>query len=420
MNQSNIFKKIGLILNELQDQYEFLSENPEQLSELELELFLANANFLTDHVQIVKKLNYTETIKQLPAPDPSFKQETQEPKQEIRSTPEIQYKQEIQPAQAVQPDWEITHQEIPPIEVQEETLPVKQESKPAPFMDDLFELDNSAPSFEFIINETPVTDKFDFEEKSVGEIFDRPLSAEEQQIIAQKQRLKDQQAAANSKAQEITDDEIGPEPFLVSTPETVTRPEPVITSVEPVLIKPEPVVNKAEPAFHKPEPIINAPEPVINSTEPITPNPVVWQAPVAKTDFVEDKIEEKEVQKATTELTVDKVEEQVVPAYTPRPTLNDLLAGNKSPNVNDDSTKAPVTDLKKAVNLNEKLLYIKDLFNGYNLAYSEAIDLINKMPDFATADTFLRNNYAGKNNWEARQDTVDKFYELLHQRFPKV
>jgi lipid II:glycine glycyltransferase (peptidoglycan interpeptide bridge formation enzyme) len=53
MNQADIFKKIGVILNELQEQYEFLAQNPEQLNELELELFLANANFLSYHVEIV-------------------------------------------------------------------------------------------------------------------------------------------------------------------------------------------------------------------------------------------------------------------------------------------------------------------------------------------------------------------------------
>ena len=77
-----------------------------------------------------------------------------------------------------------------------------------------------------------------------------------------------------------------------------------------------------------------------------------------------------------------------------------------------------VTDLKQAISLNDKMRYIKDLFNGYNLAYAEAIDLLNKMPDFKTADAFLQNNYAVKNNWSSKQDTVDQFYELLNQRFP--
>ncbi|RZM27128.1 MAG: hypothetical protein EOO88_14515 [Pedobacter sp.] len=74
--------------------------------------------------------------------------------------------------------------------------------------------------------------------------------------------------------------------------------------------------------------------------------------------------------------------------------------------------------MKSAINLNQKLLYIKDLFNGYNLAYAEVIDILNKMPDFKTADNFLQANYAVKNNWASKPGTVEQFYELLRLRFP--
>jgi hypothetical protein len=57
MNQQDIFRKIGSILTELNEQYQFLAQNPQQLNDLELELFLANAHFLSDHVNVVKKLN---------------------------------------------------------------------------------------------------------------------------------------------------------------------------------------------------------------------------------------------------------------------------------------------------------------------------------------------------------------------------
>ena len=59
MNQQDIFKKVGNILTELNEQYQFLAQNPEQLNDLEVELFLANADFLADHVRIVQKLNST-------------------------------------------------------------------------------------------------------------------------------------------------------------------------------------------------------------------------------------------------------------------------------------------------------------------------------------------------------------------------
>jgi hypothetical protein len=77
----------------------------------------------------------------------------------------------------------------------------------------------------------------------------------------------------------------------------------------------------------------------------------------------------------------------------------------------------PVTDLKQAITLNDKLLYIKDLFNGYSLAYSEAIDILNRFNSFEEADNFLKKNYTPKNNWEAKPETTEKFYALLKRRY---
>jgi hypothetical protein len=323
MNQADIFKKIGVILSELQEQYEFLAQNPEQLNELELELFLANAHFLSDHVEIIRKLNTSRISKELP-------QHT-----------------EISSAQAEQiPARPAVPEQVPVMDELPEPKDYTFFEKPS----DLVEYVNEEPAstahtFEFILNDQPESDKFDFEEEPVDAIFDRPLSREEAQIIAEKQRLRAEQ------------------------------------------------LRQAEP-----------------------------EPPELKPDIPEDKI----VQPPSTSLVEDKVEEQLVQpaekeaASIARPTLNDLLAGNKSsaPKVKDEDSKPPVSDLKGAITLNEKLLYIKDLFNGYNLAYSEAIDLINKMPDLKAADHFLKSNYAEKNNWQAKPGTVEQFYELLARRFP--
>ncbi len=77
----------------------------------------------------------------------------------------------------------------------------------------------------------------------------------------------------------------------------------------------------------------------------------------------------------------------------------------------------PITDLKSAITLNDKLLFVKDLFNGYSLAYSEAIEILNRFNKFEEADTFLKKNYATKNNWEAKPQTAEKFYDLLKRRY---
>src|ERR1700759_4164559 len=57
MKQKEVFKKIGGIIGELSEQYEYLKTVTEDLNDLELELFAANAHFLADHIEVLCKLN---------------------------------------------------------------------------------------------------------------------------------------------------------------------------------------------------------------------------------------------------------------------------------------------------------------------------------------------------------------------------
>ncbi|MEJ5994373.1 hypothetical protein WG904_08085 [Pedobacter sp. Du54] len=359
MNTEDLFKKIGLILNELNTQYEFLAQNPQKLNELELDLFHANADFLSDHAQILIKVSKrTETPLEIKvaANEPKIDNAIEDRSDELEMK---YYGDSLQ-------------------EEQQEEITFTKEPK------EIFKLDQTPSSFEFILkdsaengslpednktmenipqenrnqyvqndnfmadyNKIKNDEKFEFEEKSVDELFNRPLSQEEENILAQKRKLNEISIEAP-----VEDDEIGPEPFLVS--KTVAAEFPIeeedLTLEEAV----EPIINTAQVA-------------------------------------VED------------------------PSY--KPTLNDLLAAKSDKGVNDSNGANRISDLKQGINLNDKLLYTKDLFNGYNLAYAEAIDLANKLPNFESADNFFKKNYAVKNNWAEKQATVDKFYALLNQRF---
>src|ERR1700761_657872 len=72
MRQKEVFKKIGGIIQELVEQYEYLDSAPDNMNELELELFVANAHFLTDHIEILCKLNLQNNAAKRPV---AFKQE---------------------------------------------------------------------------------------------------------------------------------------------------------------------------------------------------------------------------------------------------------------------------------------------------------------------------------------------------------
>ncbi|SMD13177.1 hypothetical protein SAMN04488101_1168 [Pedobacter nyackensis] len=349
MNQEDIFKKVGQILNELQDQYEFLARNPSQLNELELELFLANTNFLSDHVQIVRKINSNK-------PQKAIQEHTED------QTPVVTAIQEKEPVMAKEKTLEELEAAYA-VENEEDDNEEESEVVVTPPQVEEQEPEREPLKFEFLLNEESLTDKFEFEEKPVNAIFDRPLSRQEEEIIAQKQRLRDSQL--QQQLIEV-EEEVSAEPVLFAEKvETAPVEEPMPEKVEEKII----VQPAVEPVADKIVEVPRSAEPDLNQV---------------------------------------------------RPTLNDLLAGksNFSTSLNEENNKTAITDLKQAINLNQKLLYIKDLFNGYNLAYAEAIELINKMPDFKTADNFLQQNYAVKNNWSSKQGTVDQFYELLNQRFP--
>jgi hypothetical protein len=76
-----------------------------------------------------------------------------------------------------------------------------------------------------------------------------------------------------------------------------------------------------------------------------------------------------------------------------------------------------LADIKSAITLNDKLLFVKDLFKGYNLAYTEAIEIVNRFSNYEEADRFLKNNYVTKNDWESKPATAEKFYALLRRRY---
>ena len=390
MKQEDLLKKTGAILNELQEQYEFMLQDPQQISELELELFLANANFLTEHVQILKKISNHQPFKALP--------------------------EHAQPT---------TSEEI--------------NVAPTQVFDDFFTPDKETPTFEFIVNERkeephlvagsssqvinpeePEEEDDDYPEKELYEIEEPEEETYEQAPVEEpvedpkpmnryvhpvysnmdianippEQIAHDEPVAQTESIEE--EDEVGPEPFLVEQDVTITPP-PAATPIVAAVPEPLPIVlPEVEPY---------TPPATPQYTAPVTPT---YAEPVAPR-YAEPVVPEKH-------------EPAAQPAATHQPTLNELLAAGRqgtSPRPEPETSRPVISDLKHAISLNQKLLFVKDLFDGYNLAYAEAIDLLNKMPDFKTADAFLQKHYAGKHNWAAKQSTADQFYELLQQRFPK-
>ncbi|HXH99191.1 MAG TPA: hypothetical protein VNI52_02900 [Sphingobacteriaceae bacterium] len=281
MNKKEIFKKVGMIMTELNDQYTYLSENPENLNDLELELFVANSNFLTDHIEILRKLNNVSgQSREAIYSDLNNKEHAHIPGQGSTGSVQISPEQPQSLTSVSAPADNTDDEHIPAIEIPATTM-----------LENEDDLDN--------------------------------------QITEQETQIESWEKLAESYPEEEVVKEI------VIPGKTISVDAPV-ESKEPVSV----------------------------------------------------------------------------------PTINDLISARLNPSAVTKQFK-PVGDLKTIISLNDKLLFIRDLFNGYSLAYSEAIELVNRFDSLEAADNFLKTNYASKNNWNDKQLTADKFYEILNRRFAK-
>lgn len=73
----------------------------------------------------------------------------------------------------------------------------------------------------------------------------------------------------------------------------------------------------------------------------------------------------------------------------------------------------PVTDLRKAIGINDKFLLIRDLFGGDGAAYDEAIEALNGCGDLDDCMIYIAENYA----WNPNSDGAKMLMELLERKF---
>lgn len=217
---------------------------------------------------------------------------------------------------------------------------------------------------------------------------------------------------------------------------------------ESILVNEETIVEEKEVPFVSESEPVKSEEPSLEIVEPVAPPvaaipPVFAAAPVEElayqaeeeattqveepTVFVTEVIEEpKEVViEQPQEVLIQEEINTVIEEAPARPlTLNEIISQQKQAGVqnrvyqvNQSGSSDKLTDIKAGISLNDKLLFIKDLFNGYSLAYSEAVELLNRFTSYAEADAFLQTNYAIKNKWADKPHTVEKLYDVLRRRY---
>ena len=98
--------------------------------------------------------------------------------------------------------------------------------------------------------------------------------------------------------------------------------------------------------------------------------------------------------------------------------INDQFSINaEQPTLADKLGQQPIKDLTNSIGLNQKFLFMNDLFEGENDKYKEAIETINKFSTLVEADSYINNSLKGQYNWDMNAISTQKFISLVQRRF---
>ena len=168
-----------------------------------------------------------------------------------------------------------------------------------------------------------------------------------------------------------------PEPVKVVEPEPVVVPEPEPIVVEPEVVKPE-----------NPEPVEETlePEPIPEPVKVVEPEPVKVVEP-------EPKVEEKNQQRS----------------------LNDLFNEQKQ-DLGEKFQQTKITDLTKAMSINDKFLFIRELFKNKSEEFSHAIHTLNNCENIEEAFDImegLKKQYF----WDSTSSAYLALCDLVRRKF---
>lgn len=125
---------------------------------------------------------------------------------------------------------------------------------------------------------------------------------------------------------------------------------------------------------------------------------------------------------------LDEVDQTVIlPKKTAKPlsaeevkTVNDAFSDDKPPSQNLASQfeeKQKMKSLQTGISINQRFVFIKELFNGEADAYNKYITELDKIQSFQEADLFIKNEIIPQYNWEENEAEQQVFYQLLAKKF---
>jgi hypothetical protein len=97
--------------------------------------------------------------------------------------------------------------------------------------------------------------------------------------------------------------------------------------------------------------------------------------------------------------------------------INDKLKSGNTKELGTVLKASPVKELRKAIGVNDRFVFINELFRGDEPMYERSIKTINNFRILPEAEYWMERELKIKLGWDDSREIVQHFYQLVRRRF---
>lgn len=213
-----------------------------------------------------------------------------------------------------------------------------------------------------------------------------------------------------------------PSDIPVKPQEVIAEEKDETRDVSPVsaVEKPEPA---PEPSAQKPEPAKET-QPVSTHETPTPPEPVAEKQEIPQADTSSEKpspipAQPRENGQKAPSAKVDNIQLVAEKFSSDSNSVYERLTRIKEDkSIGTRMQQKPISNIREAIGVNEKFIFVNELFNGDLKSYNESVEKLNSSQSIHEAFDYL-NVLTTKFGWDGQRsaDTIERFANLVQRRY---
>ncbi len=83
----------------------------------------------------------------------------------------------------------------------------------------------------------------------------------------------------------------------------------------------------------------------------------------------------------------------------------------------DIHSKRPIENIKKHISINQRFMFVNELFEGNADAFNQAVDTLDQCKTKSEAMELLSDRYGNRNGWDMESEEVIEFMDIISKRY---